>query len=88
MRVDHQTNIFELIKIKIKGQDNLANAVGDVLSISPDAVYRRYRGETALTIFELEKLCKHFEISLDSLFEMNKNKVVIEILIIFFLIFE
>jgi hypothetical protein len=78
MRVDHQTNIFELIKIKIKGQDNLANAVGDVLSISPDAVYRRYRGETALTIFELEKLCKHFEISLDSLFEMNKNKVVFD----------
>lgn len=76
MRTDHQTKIFEIIKSKTEGKDSLGNIVGDVLSISPDAVYRRYRGETQLTIFELEKLSKHFEISLDSLFELNKNTVI------------
>lgn len=78
MRTDHQTAIFDIIKRKTEGKDSLGNVVGDVLSISPDAVYRRYRGETQLTIFELEKLCKHFEISLDNLFELNKNTVLFD----------
>lgn len=78
MRIDHQTEIFEIIKRKIKGNDSLGNAVGDVLSISQDAVYRRFRGDTLLTIFELEKLAKHFDFSLDALFEMNKNKIVFD----------
>lgn len=78
MKIDHQKTIFEEIKRKIKGSDSLGNVVGDILSISQDAVYRRYRGETLLTIFEIEKLCKAFQISIDSLFEMNKNKVVFE----------
>ena len=78
MRIDHQTAIFDIIKRKTEGKDSLGNVVGDILSISQDAVYRRYRGETQLTIFELEKLCQHFEISLDTLFEMNKNTVLFD----------
>ena len=78
MRTDHQSTIFEIIKRKINGIDSIGNVVGDVLSISQDAVYRRTRGETLLTIFEIEKLCTHFQISLDSLFELNKNKVLFD----------
>ena len=78
MQQDHQKEIFEIIKRKNNGKDSLANIVGDILSLSHDAVYRRYRGETLLTIYELEKLCKHFEISLDSLFEINKTKTIFE----------
>jgi hypothetical protein len=78
MQADYQKTIFEIIKRQTQGQDSLGNVVGDVLSLSADAVYRRYRGETHLTIYELEKLCKHFNISLDSLFEINKNKVIFE----------
>ena len=75
MRIDHQTALFEIVKHRINPKESLGNVVGEILSISPDAVYRRYRGETLLTIFELEKLCKHFSISLDALFEMNKSMV-------------
>jgi hypothetical protein len=78
MQADYQKTIFEIIKRQTQGQDSLGNIVGDVLSLSQDAVYRRYRGETHLTIYELEKLSKHFNISLDSLFEINKNKVIFE----------
>lgn len=78
MQQDHQQIIFELIKRKIQGKDSIGNVVGDVLNISQDAVYRRFRGETHLTIFELEKLSKHFNISLDTLFSINKNKVLFE----------
>jgi hypothetical protein len=78
MTNDYQKTIFEIIKRQTQGQDSLGNIVGDILSMSQDAVYRRYRGETHLTIYELEKLCKHFNISLDTLFEINKNKVIFE----------
>jgi hypothetical protein len=78
MKTDHQSTIFEIIKRQIQGNDSLGNVVGEILSISQDAVYRRYRGETHLTIFELEKLCKHFNISLDSLFNVHKNKVLFD----------
>ncbi|MDX2359202.1 MAG: hypothetical protein QNK23_00255 [Crocinitomicaceae bacterium] len=78
MLVDHQSTIFEIIKRKINGEDSVGNVVSEILNISHDAVYRRTRGETLLTIHELEKLCKHFSISLDSLFSLNKNKVLFD----------
>lgn len=78
VRTDCQKAIFEIIKQQNQGQEALGTLVGDILSISQDAVYRRFRGETHLTIFELQKLCKHFNISLDSLFEINENKVIFE----------
>ena len=78
MLQDHQGVIFDLIKREIQGKDSLGNVVGDILNISQDAVYRRFRGETHLTIYELEKLSKHFNISLDTLFNVNKNKVLFE----------
>jgi hypothetical protein len=52
--------------------------VSEVLHISQDAAYRRFRGETHLTIYELEKLCKEFEISIDSMFDLNKNAVLFD----------
>ena len=44
MRTDHQAEIFENIKRKIGAQDSLGNVVGNILNISQDAVYRRFRG--------------------------------------------
>jgi len=78
MRINHQETIFSIIQKRINKSDSLGNVVGEILSISQDAVYRRYRGETQLTIFELEKLCGHFNISLDALFGLNKNMVLFD----------
>lgn len=50
MLKDHQSALFEIIKRKINGENSLGDALGEVLSLSNDAVYRRYRGETQLTI--------------------------------------
>lgn len=75
MKVDIQDSLFQLIKQKIAGEDALGNALSDVLHISPDAVYRRYRGETALTINEIKKICLHYNISFDALCEMGEGKV-------------
>ena len=78
MQQDHQKTIFEIIKQRTAGQGSLGDIVGEILSISNDAVYRRFRGDTHLTIYELEKLCKHFGISMDSLFAMEANKVLFD----------
>ena len=75
MKQDIQETIFQIIKQKIAGEDALGNALSDVLHISPDAVYRRYRGETALTINEVKKLCSFYNISFDALCEMGEGKV-------------
>ncbi len=61
MKEDIQTTLFQLIKNKIAGQDSLGTALSDVLSISPDAVYRRYRGETHLTVQEVKRLVQSFQ---------------------------
>ena len=78
MQKDYQSIIFELVKQKINGQDSLGNALGELLSISSDAVYRRYRGETQLTIYELEKIARHYSISLDNLFGVRENQVIFD----------
>jgi hypothetical protein len=76
MKENIQTTLFKLLKQKIAGDETLGNALSDLLSISPDAVYRRYRNETALTIQELKKICNHYSISFDALCEMGDGKVV------------
>ncbi len=78
MQKDHQAAIFEIIRLRIAGQGSLGDVLGEVLSISNDAVYRRYRGDTLLTIYELEKLSKHFGISLDALFSVEEHKVMFD----------
>ena len=76
MQEDIQSVLFQLIKNKIAGTDSIGNALSDVLSISQDAAYRRLRGETALTIQEIKKLCITYDISFDALIELQKGKVV------------
>lgn len=76
MKQDIQTTLFQLIKQKNAGEDSLGNVLSDVLSISSDAVYRRLRNETALTIQEVKKLCVHYNISFDALCATGEGKVV------------
>lgn len=76
MKQDIQTTLFQLLKQKIAGEESIGNALSDVLSISSDAVYRRLRNETPLTIQEVKKICNHYNISIDALCEIGEGKVV------------
>ena len=71
-----QEELFKLIKLKLIGKESLANALSDILHLSPDAVYRRYRGETSLTIDEIKRLCIHFDISFDFLIQANSGQAI------------
>lgn len=75
MKEDIQTTLFNILKHKIAGEESIGNALSDVLNISHDAVYRRYRNETHLTIHEVKKICGHYDISFDALCEFGDGKV-------------
>ncbi|WP_317899351.1 helix-turn-helix domain-containing protein [Aurantibacillus circumpalustris] len=53
----------------------LAEEMADVLKVSTDSAYRRIRGETELTIDEIFKIAKKYEISVDEVFSTRGDKV-------------
>ena len=69
-----QAKLFELIKQSINPEESVVSIVSDVLSLSTDAVYRRIRQETLMTIEEVRKLCIHFDLSFDALMELKSGK--------------
>ena len=71
-----QDQLLQLIKAKLKPGDALGHILSETLNISMDAAYRRMRNETALTIDELKRLCKTFDISFDSLILQQKTNVI------------
>lgn len=68
-----QSKLFEVIKQSLREDETLGLVVSDVLSLSTDAVYRRMRQETLMTIEEVRKLCIHFNISFDALMEIKSG---------------
>ena len=76
MKQDIQQALFQLIKQKIGTADNLGNVLSEVLHLSTDAVYRRYRCDTSLTVQETKRLCKHFNISFDRLIDAGEGQVI------------
>lgn len=73
--IEIQEKLIALIKEKTKQEDNIGNVLADTLSISIDAAYRRSRGETLLTIDEVSKLCRTFNISFDALSKIGEGSV-------------
>lgn len=68
-----QAKLFEFIKQSLNEDESIGIVLSDVLSLSTDAVYRRMRQETLMTIEEVRKLCIHFNISFDALIEMKSG---------------
>jgi hypothetical protein len=54
---------------------SLVDEISDLLNISTDAVYRRLRGEKALTIDEVMLICRKYRISLDVFSNKSYGKV-------------
>lgn len=61
----YQIKFFEKLKQNIPANVSMANDIADVLEISADGSYRRMRGETVLSMDEMVKLCRHYNISSD-----------------------
>lgn len=73
---DPQAQLFAMLKTKLPPHLSLVDEVATVLAISTDSAYRRIRGEKALTLTDLQKLCKHYNLSLDKLLRADENTFV------------
>ena len=74
--MESQELLFNQIRQNLPPNISLVDEIADLLDISNDSAYRRIRGEKMLSINELQKLSKHFGISLDLLFSLESGNVV------------
>ncbi len=66
-----QQQLFSSIKRKIPDHISAPEEIATMLDVSVDSAYRRIRGEKAITLDELHKLCTHYKISLDRLMDIQ-----------------
>jgi len=64
---DIQLKIFQRIRDQLPVHVSLVDEIADVLELSNDSSYRRIRGEKSLSIYEVQKLSRHFNFSVDDL---------------------
>ena len=66
-----QQQLFATIKSKVPEHLSAPEEIAKMLEVSVDSVYRRIRGEKAITLDELHLLCAHYKISLDQLMNIQ-----------------
>jgi len=63
------------LKQVVPANVSLVDDIADLLGISNDSAYRRLRNETELSLDETYKICKHYRISVDSVFSNKGDSV-------------
>jgi hypothetical protein len=66
---------FETVKQNSLSNIRLVDEISEILNVSSDSAYRRIRGEKELTLNELSKLCRHFNISMDSVINYQSGNI-------------
>ncbi len=74
--MNSQELLFQQVKQILPSHLSLVDELSELLKISYDSAYRRIRGEKELSIGEMEKISKRFEISIDSLFNLKSSNVI------------
>jgi len=69
---------FDKIKQQIPVQNSLVECISELLGISNDAAYRRIRGEKQMDFNEIAALSSHFNISIDSLLNIESNQLLFQ----------
>lgn len=70
-----QTEFINKLKDALPQNLSLADELSDLLEVSTDSAYRRIRGETALSIDEVVKICRHYKIPFTPVSEENPNTI-------------
>lgn len=72
-QLNTQVMLFQHLKSILPPHLSMADEVADLLEISPDSAYRRIRGEKPITLEELEKVCVHYNVSMDQFLHLQSN---------------
>jgi hypothetical protein len=76
--IDVQKKIFDHIKASLPPHIALADEISDIFSISHDSAYRRLRGETQLSLGELQTICRKYNFSLDRFLHLQNGSTIFE----------
>ena len=78
MESDHQLqqHFFQHVKSRLPAHLSFVEEVADLLEISTDSAYRRIRGDKQISLEEVQKLCLHFNISLDPVLNIKSDSTV------------
>jgi len=68
-----QLLFFQHIKSQLAPHLSLVDEISDILGISTDSAYRRIRAEKPISFEELQKLCRHYKISLDHFLHLKSD---------------
>ena len=74
--IQPQQSFFNHIKSKLPQHLSLVDEVAELLGISNDSAYRRIRGEKPIGLYEIQKLCNHYKVSLDQLLQINTDTTI------------
>lgn len=69
-----QQEFITRLKETLPANKSLVDELSDILKVSNDSAYRRIRGETALTIDEVSRLCAHYRIPFDHFAQGESGK--------------
>lgn len=72
-----QQDFINKLKSSLPAGMSLVDELADILNVSTDSAYRRIRGETALTIDEVSKLCAHYKIPFDQFTKSDSGKNIV-----------
>ena len=72
---DVQTSFLNMIKESMPKNLSFADEIAELLNVSKDSAYRRLRGETTLSLAEIQKLCSHFGVSIDRLLGTSTDQI-------------
>lgn len=72
---DIQIQLIQRIRDGLPGHLSLVDEIAEVLEISTDSAYRRIRGEKPLSLQEVQKLVRTYNLSLDDLLDGRKATV-------------
>ena len=73
-----QNILFEQIRERLPLHTSFVHEIAELLEISYDSAYRRIRGEKALDINDLCRLAVHFKLSLDTILNLEGNKILFD----------
>ena len=74
-----QQQFFALLKNSMPSHVSMADELSEKMGLSYDSIYRRIRGEKALSMLELKMLCQQYNISLDQVFDIQNSTVVFNV---------
>jgi len=75
--LEHQELFIKTLKSKVNNKLSFIDLVSSVLQINYDAAYRRVNNKTSLSLKETVTLAKHFNISLNTLYNVGEQNSVL-----------